>query len=154
MITIDMSDMKSIVKDITKLKSILPKRTREMLVVPSMKAFRTEASVKAPVDTGDLRTAVEKVRINTKQTADVVTSKINFKDLPVNVSYWYAQEMGEKPHFVPGSQLKPNTKKWRYALKKGLLASGRAQPYINPAYTKTPQLIARYEEQFVNSLQI
>lgn len=92
------------------------------------------AKLKAPVDTGRLRASItSEVRRSGDTWEGVVGSKVKYAPY---------QELGTRPHFVPAKYIG----KWaeRHGLGyRGVFVSGRAQPFLQPAFDENKAAIVK-----------
>ena len=120
-------EMERIVRDLRGEPYLNAMRRATLLVQRS-------AKIKAPVDTGRLRASITpEVRAQGNLVTGVVGS---------NVKYAPFVELGTKAHFVPQQYI--GTWARRHGLgDRGLFVSGRAQPYLEPAFAENAERIVR-----------
>jgi len=120
-------EMERIVRDLRGEPYLSAMRRATLLVQRS-------AKIKAPVDTGRLRASITpEVRAQGNLVTGVVGS---------NVKYAHFVELGTKAHFVPQQYI--GTWARRHGLgDRGLFVSGRAQPYLEPAFVENAERIVR-----------
>ena len=121
------ANMERIVRDLRGEPYLNAMRRATLLVQRS-------AKIKAPVDTGRLRASITpEVRAQGNLVTGVVGS---------NVKYAAFVELGTRPHFVPQQYIG----RWarRHGMDDtGLLVTGKAQPYLEPALKENEARIAR-----------
>ena len=120
-------EMERIVRDLRGEPYLNAMRRATLLVQRS-------AKIKAPVDTGRLRASITpEVRAQGNLITGVVGS---------NVKYAAFVELGTKAHFVPQQYI--GTWARRHGLgDRGLFVSGKAQPYLEPAFRENAERIVR-----------
>jgi len=91
-----------------------------------------DAKIKAPVDTGRLRSSITpEVKRVFMGWQGVVGSKVRYAPFV---------ELGTRPHFVPAKYI--GTWARRHGLgDRGLFVSGRAQPFLQPAFDENRDAI-------------
>jgi len=121
------ADMERIVRDMRGEPFLNGMRVATLLVQRS-------AKIKAPVDTGRLRASITpEVRWQGNKAVGVVGS---------NVTYAPFVELGTKPHFVPAKYIGVWASRHGFD-NTGLFVSGKAQPFLEPAFEENKETIVR-----------
>ena len=136
-----MSSVSIEVKGLRETQAEMERIVRDLHGEPYLNAMRRAtllvqrgAKERAPVDTGRLRASITpEIRALGSHIEGVVGS---------NVKYAPFVELGTKPHFVPQQYIG----RWarRHGLgDRGLFVSGRAQPFLEPAFEENAEQIVR-----------
>ena len=121
------AEMERIINDLHGEPFLNGMRTATLLVQRS-------AKIKSPVDTGRLRASITpEVRWNGNMVIGAVGS---------DVKYAPFVELGTKPHFVPKKYIGVWARRHGFE-DRGLFVSGKAQPFLQPAFEENADRIVK-----------
>lgn len=134
-----MDDISIEIQGLKETQAALEKATAALTGPPMLAGMRratllvqASAKRKAPVDTGRLRASITpEVQTRADGVVGIVGS---------NVKYAPFVELGTRRHFVPGRYI--GTWARRHGLPEGgLVVSGKAQPFLQPAFEENAERI-------------
>jgi HK97 gp10 family phage protein len=145
-----MSVIQATLKGLLAVQRDMERIARELHGDPMITAVRKsallvvrDAKLKAPVDTGRLRASITPVvRLAGLSVVGVVGA---------SVKYAGYVELGTRPHFVSAANIGRWAKRHGHGYT-GLMVSGKAQPYLYPAFQENADKIAGILEDAVTKI--